>query len=535
MPARVAILIATFILSACSTTRQQPVSTVRDGRPNIVFLFSDDHAAHAISAYREHLRYGVQLPLTPNLDRLANDGMLFVNSFVTNSICGPARATVLTGQYGHLNGVMTNSEALHPTTVTFPRLLQASGYETALFGKWHLRTMPEGFDRFEILAGQGPYYNPVLMNGKDSVRHNGYTLDIVTERAMAWMKSGRQNDKPFLLMLNFNAPHRWWDPGPAQLSLYRDTAFAIPATFWDTGGGRATPARDPEMKIALDLIPRDLKLEPPNNLDPGQRALWDSSYAKENAALRTAALRGDALAKWKYQRFIADYMRVIAAIDQQVGRVIAELEQAGLSDNTVLVYTSDQGFFLGDHGWFDKRFMYEESLRTPLMVRWPGKTKPGSRNTDLVMNLDLAETFLEMAGLPIATGMQGKSLVPVLKGSTPPDWRDAIYYQYFEYPGWHAVRRQYGVRTKTHKLIHYYEIGEWELFDLERDPEELKSVYSDAAYAGVRKDLEARLASLREEFRVPASDPARYYPWELPPDYRRPGTPGSARNAEHIH
>jgi arylsulfatase A-like enzyme len=352
---------------------------------------------------------------------------------------------------------------------------------------------------------------------------------------MAWMKSGRQNDKPFLLMLNFNAPHRWWDPGPAQLSLYRDTAFAIPATFWDTGGGRATPARDPEMKIALDLIPRDLKLEPPNNLDPGQRALWDSSYAKENAALRTAALRGDALAKWKYQRFIADYMRVIAAIDQQVGRVIAELEEAGLSDNTVLVYSSDQGFFLGDHGWFDKRFMYEESLRTPLMVRWPGKTKPGSRNTDLVMNLDLAETFLEMAGLPIATGMQGRSLVPVLRGSTPPDWRDAIYYQYFEYPGWHAVRRQYGVRTKTHKLIHYYEIGEWELFDLERDPEELKSVYSDAAYAGVRKDLEARLASLREEFRVPASDPARYYPWELPPDYRRPGTPGSARNAEHIH
>jgi arylsulfatase A-like enzyme len=532
---RVAAVLAAVVLAACSTTRPAPVSAARDERPNIVFLFSDDHAAHAISAYREHLRYGVQLPLTPNLDRLANDGMLFVNSFVTNSICGPARATVLTGQYGHLNGVMTNSEALHPTTVTFPRLLQASGYQTALFGKWHLRTMPEGFDRFEILAGQGPYYNPVLIDGKDSVRHKGYTLDIVTGRAMEWMKSAGAKDQPFLLMLNFNAPHRWWDPGPGQLSLYRDTAFAIPATFWDTGAGRATPARDPEMKIALDMIPRDLKLEAPNNLDADQRAIWDSAYAKENAALHAAALRGDALARWKYQRFIADYMRVIAAIDEQVGRVIAELERAGLAGNTVLVYSSDQGFFLGDHGWFDKRFMYEESLRTPLMVRWPGKIKPGSRNTDLVMNLDLAETFLEVAGLPAAAGMQGKSLVPLLHGSTPANWRDAIYYQYFEYPGWHAVRRQYGVRTKTHKLIHYYEIGEWELFDLERDPEELTSVYADTRYAGVRRELEAKLAALREEFKVPAADPARYYPWELPPDYRRPGTPGSARNAEHVH
>jgi arylsulfatase A-like enzyme len=333
-------------------------------------------------------------------------------------------------------------------------------------------------------------------------------------------------------MLNFNAPHRWWDPGPDHLSMYRDTAFAIPATFLDSGAGRASPARDPEMKIALDLIPRDLKLEPPNNLTPAQRARWDSAYAKENAALRAAGLRGDALARWKYQRFIADYMRVIAALDDQVGRVLDALDQAGLSKNTVVVYSSDQGFFLGDHGWFDKRWMYEESLRTPLLVRWPGAVAPGSRNRDLVMNLDLAETFLEIAGLPVATGMQGRSILPLLRGTTPSDWRDAIYYQYFEYPGWHAVRRQYGVRTQRHKLIHYYEVGEWELFDLERDPEELRSVYSDASYAPVRRDLEGKLARLRAQYEVPAADPARYYPWELPPEYRRPGTPGSTRNAE---
>lgn len=501
-------------------------------RPNIVFLFSDDHAAHAISAYQAVLKYGIKLPPTPNLDRLASDGMLFANSFVTNSICGPARATVLSGQYGHINGVMTNSEALHPTTVTFPRLLQAAGYATSIFGKWHLRTKPEGFDRYEILAGQGPYYNPVLHSGGDSVRYNGYTLDIVTDRALTWLESGRDKRKPFMMMLTFNAPHRWWDPGPRQLSMYRDTAFEVPSTFNDDGAGRASPARNPEMKIALDLIPRDLKLEQPRNLSTSQLAVWNAAYEEENARLRNAGLTGEALARWKYQRFIADYMRVIAALDAQVGRVLDRLDAAGLSKNTVVVYSSDQGFFLGDHGWFDKRWMYEESLRTPLIVRWPAVVKRGSRNTDLVMNLDLAETFLDIAGVSAPLSMQGKSIVPLLRGATPADWRDAIYYQYFEYPGWHAVRRHYGVRTARYKLIHYYEVKEWELFDLELDPEELRSVYAEASYALVRKQLEAKLESLRGQFAVPAADPAPYYPWELPPEYRRPGLSGSLRNGE---
>ena len=503
-------------------------------RPNVVFLFSDDHAAHAISAYRQSLKYGVKLPPTPNLDRLAHDGMLFVNSFVTNSICAPARATVLTGQYGHLNGVMTNNEPIHPTTVTFPKLMRDAGYETALFGKWHLRTNPEGFDRYEILAGQGTYYNPVLHTGEDSVRYTGYTLDVVTDRAMKWLNDTRDRSKPFLMMLWFNAPHRWWDPGPDQLSMYRDTTFEMPKTFWDDGSGRASPAKDPEMKIALDLMPRDLKFEPPNNLNSAQLVIWNAAYAPENEKLRASKPTGDALARWKYQRFIADYMRVISALDGQVGRVLAELDKAGVSKNTIVVYSSDQGFFLGDHGWFDKRWMYEESLRTPLLVKWPGVVKPGSRNTDLVMNLDLAETFLDIAGVAKPQTMQGESIVPLLRGSTPKNWRDAIYYQYFEYPGWHAVRRQYGVRTRHHKLIHYYETGEWELFDLDKDPEELKNVAREKSYAVIRKDLEAKLAALRKQYAVPDKDPAPYYPWELPPEYRRPGTSGSTRTTNEL-
>ncbi|MBA3342969.1 MAG: sulfatase [Gemmatimonadaceae bacterium] len=529
LPVRAA---AFLILSSCATASaptagsEAAVASARgteaQARPNIVFMFADDHAAHAISAYRSHLRYGARLPATPNLDRLARDGMLFVNAFATNSICGPARATVFTGQYGHLNGVLTNTiNELHPATVTFPKLMQAAGYQTALFGKWHLRSRPEGFDLYEILAGQGPYYNPVLISATDSVRHTGYTLDIVTDRALAWLSSARDPNRPFMMMLHFNGPHRWWDPGPDQLAMYRDTLFAEPPTFWDSAGGRASPARDPEMKIALDMNARDLKLEPPNNLTPEQRARWESAYDAENAKFRASGLQGDELTRWKYQRYIADYMRVVSALDAQAGRVVEALDNAGLADNTVLVYTSDQGFFLGDHGWFDKRWMYEESIRTPLIVRWPASIEPGSRNTDLVMNLDLAETFLDLAGAPIPASMQGRSLVPLLKGKTPRDWRSAIYYQYFEYPGWHAVRRQYGVRTDRYKLIHYYETSEWELFDLDRDPEELKSVYADRAYAGVVKRLEGTLRGLRRQYAVPDRDPAPYQPFTLPPEYQR--------------
>lgn len=509
-------------------------SAAAQERPNIVFLFSDDHAAHAISAYRAHLPYGARLPDTPNLDRLAQDGMLFRNAFVTNSICGPARATVLTGQYGHLNGVMTNREALHPTHVTFPRLLHDAGYQTALFGKWHLRSQPQGFDRYEILPGQGPYYNPALVSERgDTARYTGYTLHIVTGRALQWVRAERDAARPFLLMLHFNAPHRWWDPGPEQLGLYRDTVFAEPATFWDDAEGRASPALDPEMKVALDLFDRDLKLQTPDNLTPEQRAAWEAAYGAENAAYRAAMPSGDELTRWRYQRYIADYMRVVAALDREVGRVLDYLDEAGLSGSTLVVYASDQGFFLGDHGWFDKRWMYEESLRMPLLARWPGTIRPGAVNGDLVMNLDLAETFLQVAGVAVPREMQGHSLLPLLRGATPADWRDAIYYQYFEYPGWHSVRRQYGVRTQRYKLIHYYETGEWELFDLARDPDELRSVYGTAAYEGVTADLVRRLAELRHEYAVPDRDPVPYLPSDVPPEWRRPNPPADVMPTGH--
>jgi arylsulfatase A-like enzyme len=499
---------------------QQPAAA--QPRPHILFIFSDDHAAHAVSAYREHLAYGARLPGTPNIDRIAHDGMLFVNTFVTNSICGPSRATVLTGQYGHLNGVMTNEEPLHPDHITFPRLLREGGYQTALVGKWHLRTAPVGFDWYEVMAGQGPYYNPVLHSGTDSTRYTGYTQDVITDRALEWLGTGRDGTRPFLLMLHYNATHRYWDPGPGQIALYRDTMLAEPATFRDDGARRASGFRLQEMEIALDLFDRDLKLEPPNNLTAEQLAQWQRHYGPENEAFTRAGLDGDALASWRYQRYIKDYMRVVAGLDAAIGRVLDHLDASGLRDSTVVVYTSDQGFFLGDHGWFDKRWMYEESLRTPLLVRWPGVVAPGSVNTDLAMNLDFAQTVLEIGGVAAPASMQGASLVPLLRGTTPPDWRDAIYYQYFAYPDWHMVQRQYGVRTQRYKLIHFYELGEWELFDLARDPDELISVHDEAAYADVVATLKQRLEQLRAQYAVPAEDPVPHRPFDAPDNLRRP-------------
>ncbi|MBA2669323.1 MAG: sulfatase, partial [Gemmatimonadetes bacterium] len=455
------------------------------------------------------------------LDRLAASGMLFTNAFVTNSICGPSRATVLTGQYGHLNGVMTNAEALHPTSITFPRLLHESGYVTGLFGKWHLKSAPAGFDHYEVLAGQGPYYNPTLLSALDSVRHIGYTNDVITERALSWLDR-RDREHPFLLMLHFNAPHRFWDPGPEQLTLFRDTLFAEPPTFWDDGSGRVFPTRDAEMTIGLDLFDRDLKLVAPDNLTPDQRTAWETAYGPENERFRSLGLQGEEATRWKYQRYIKDYMRVVLAMDEAVGRVLDRLDQAGLSDNTIVIYTSDQGFFLGDRGWFDKRWMYEESLRTPMLVRWPGVVPAGSVSKELVMNLDLAQTMLDLAGVQAPPVMQGRSIVPLLRGSVPSGWRDAIYYQYVAYPDWHMVHRQYGIRTQTHKLIHYYEVDRWELFDLMRDPLEMRSVYSDVDYREVRDRLVTRLGELRLQYGAPETDPVPHTPFVAPAELRRP-------------
>ena len=505
-------------LCACAAA----TSAAQAQRPNIVFIYADDHAAHAVSAYRRHLPYAIDLPATPNLDRLAREGMLFRNAFATNSICGPARAAVLTGQYGHLNGVLTNSDSLHQTHVNFPKLLQGGGYTTALIGKWHLHERPSGFDRYEILPGQGAYYNPVLVSQTDSIRYTGYTQEIITERALAWLDR-RDANKPFMMMVHFNAPHRFWDPGPQQLGLYRDADLPEPATLFDPGADRAFAREEPHMTIEQDLVARDLKLTEPANLNPEQLSEWRRWYDPENSAFRAANLTGAALVRWKYQRFIKDYMRAVAGIDDNVGKLMAELERRGVANNTIVIYSSDQGFFLGDHGWFDKRWMYEESIRTPLLVRWPGVVKPGSVADQLVMNLDFAQTLLDVAQVPAARGMQGMSFLPILRGARP-RWRDAIYYQYFEYPGWHMVQRQYGVRDHRHKLIHYYEAGKWELFDLERDPHELHNVYGERGYRDVANRLTRKLAALRKQYAVPEQDPVPHRHWEAPPEYRRTNT-----------
>ncbi len=505
-------LLACALLCAAAL-RAQP-------RPNLVLLLADDHAAHALSAYRAHLPYGAVLPPTPHLDRLAASGMLFTNAFVTNSICAPSRAAMLTGQYGHLNGVMTNAEALDPARTTFPALLQQAGYETALFGKWHLKAPPSGFSHYELLSGQGPYYNPRLQTARDTTAYTGYTNSILTDRALAWLEH-RDTARPFLLMLHFNAPHRFWDPGPDELGLFRDTVFAEPPTLWDTGGGRAFRPEETEMTLALDLFPRDLKLEAPTNLTPEQLGAWNAAYEEENRAYHALGLQGEADLRWRYQRYIKDYMRAVLGLDAAVGRVLDALDAVGLGGSTLVVYTSDQGFFLGDHGLFDKRWMYDESLRVPLLVRWPGTVAPGMVSAGLVMNIDLAPTFLEAAGTTAPAQMQGRSLLPLLRGQQPTDWRAAIYYHYHAYPDWHMVPRHYGVRTARYKLIHYYERNAWELFDLARDPDEMQSAYDDPQYGGVVEGLKAQLGALQAQYAVPANDPAPHLPFEAPPGFRR--------------
>ncbi|MDP6538153.1 MAG: sulfatase [Planctomycetota bacterium] len=461
-------------------------------RPNILFVFSDDHAAQAIGAY------GSRINQTPHIDRLAAEGMRFANCFCGNSICAPSRATVLTGQHSHRNGVVDNGAVFDGSQTTFPKLLRSAGYQTALIGKWHLKSDPTGFDHWEVLIGQGPYYNPPMLTAQGRRRHHGYTTEIITDLALEWLREERDPERPFLLMYQHKAPHREWEPGPRQLSLYDDVEIPEPATLFDDYGGRAAGARSQEMTLERHLSPRDLKLVPPPGLDEAQLALWNAAYGPKNAAFEAANLEGEALVRWRYQRYLKDYLRCVASVDENLGRVLDYLAENGLEENTIVVYSSDQGFYLGEHGWYDKRWMYEESLRMPLIVRWPRAVRPGSVEERLVSNIDFAPTFLEAAGVPVPEELQGASLLGLLRGEQPRDWRESVYYHYYEFPGVHAVQRHYGVRDERYKLIHYYQLDEWELFDLERDPSELASVHADPAYAKVRERLEAELVRLGE-------------------------------------
>jgi arylsulfatase A-like enzyme len=456
---------------------------------------TDDHASHALSCY------GSKINKTPNLDRIANGGMRFDNCFCTNSICAPSRAVILTGKHSHMNGVTDNSLKFDGTQQTFPKLLQEAGYETAIVGKWHLKTDPTGFDYWNILPGQGVYYNPIMIEMGQKKKHTGYVTDIITDYCLQWLKQ-RKGDKPFCLMYHHKAPHRQWEPGPNHLTMYDDVTIGEPDNLFDDYSNRGRAAKEQDMSIEKTMNDRDLKLVAPKNVTPEQKKLWDAAYEPKNEAFRKANLQGKDLIRWKYQRYIKDYLRCVASVDDNVGRVLDYLDEAGLTDSTVVLYTGDQGFYLGDHGWFDKRFMYEESLRMPFLVRYPKQIKPGSVNNDLVQNLDFAPTFLDFAGVSIPADIQGRSLRPLLQGKKPKDWPKSIYYHYYEYPAVHSVKRHYGVRTERYKLIHFYnDIDEWELYDLKKDPHEMNNVYNDQAYTDVIKKLKAELSRLREEFK----------------------------------
>ena len=478
-------------------------------RPNIVFIFTDDHCQQALSAYDD------SRILTPNMDRIAKEGMLFDRCYCTNGICGPSRAVIQTGKYSHLNGFIRNGNKFNGDQQTFPKLLQKAGYQTAVIGKWHLATTPQGFDYYDVLKGQGPYYNPPMItegeDGKPVTKpHTGYTTDIITNKTLNWLKEDRDQDKPFMVMYQHKAPHRNWQPGPKYLTWLDDKEIAEPETLWDDYNGRTRSAGRQTMTVKEHLNPNDLKLTPQRGLTDEQRKVWDAAYGPKNEAFEKAraGMSEKEIIKWKYQRYVKDYLRCVKSVDDGIGEVLGYLDEAGLAENTIVIYSSDQGWYLGEHGWFDKRWMYEESLKCPLLVRWPGKVEPGSVNkTDIVSNLDFAETFLDVAGVEVPDDMQGRSMKPILMGNTPADWRKVFYYHYYENPGAHNVARHYGVTDGEHKLIRYYalegeKIDDWELFDLKNDPNELTSVYGSTDLIKVQDNLTAELGRLREKYQV---------------------------------
>lgn len=495
------------------------IATAAAAPPNILFVFSDDHANAAIGAY------GSTINQTPNLDRIANEGAIFKNSFCANSICGPSRACILTGLHSHKNGFLRNGNRFDGHQPTFPPALQRAGYQTAVIGKWHLGTDPVGFDYWEVLPGQGSYYNPdFLQPGGKRVRREGYCTDVVTDLSIDWLEKGRDPDKPFLLMCQHKAPHRNWAPAARHFDLYKETTIPEPPTLRDDYAGRTALLQENEMSIRNDMHwGHDMKFRGENRfpehffsgmgngerkrMNAAQRAAWDAHYEPENQAflarMEAGELSDDQILSWKYQRYLKDYLRCIAAVDESVGRLLDYLDEAGLADNTLVIYSSDQGFYLGEHGWYDKRWMFEESLEMPLLMRLPGVIAPGLRLEAMVQNIDYAPTLLEIAGASPLPDTQGRSFAGVLRGEPDADPREAIYYAYYEDNAVHNVPRHDGVRNDRYKLMWFPKTAEWQLFDLVEDPDEMTSRHDDPSYASVMADMQRLYDQLRADYDAP--------------------------------
>jgi arylsulfatase A-like enzyme len=491
-------------------------------RPNIVFIMSDDHAYQAISAYSDHLIK------TPNIDRIAKEGMLFSNASVTNSICAPSRATILTGKHTHINGKVDNHNLFDTTQVTFPQLFKKAGYQTAMFGKLHFGNNPKGIDEFMILPGQGHYINPDFITKDGDTTITGYVTDIITDMSIDWLDKKRDTEKPFLLMYLHKAPHRPWWPRADKFKEYTKKTFPLPETLFDDYSNRGTAAKTAEMNLLLDMeYEHDSKIFPETlaemgHVEPVVKPLQGSIYIdydrlndeqksqyrpildsiNQDFKTNWPSMNDREKMIWKYQRYMQDYLGSISSVDDNVGRLLDYLDDNGLSDNTIVVYTSDQGFYLGEHGWFDKRFIYDESFKTPLLIRWPNAIKPGTTEDEMVQNLDFAQTFLEAAGIKAPEDMQGESLMPLLKGDNDQWDRKAVYYHYYEYPSVHMVKRHYGIVTKEYKLAHfYYDVDEWELYDRKNDQQEMTNVYNDPEYAEIVVKLKIELEALRVKYK----------------------------------
>lgn len=504
---------ALSILSACSTAKEE--------KPlNIIYIMTDDHTQQAMGCY------GYDYANTPNLDRIANEGVIFTNSYVANSLSGPSRACMLTGKHSHANGFTNNIDSYFDgSQQTFPKLLQNAGYQTAIIGKWHLHSVPTGFDHWEILNGQGEYFNPQFITNGDTTVCDGYVTNLITDKSIAWLEENKDNEKPFCLLVHHKAIHRNWMADTCNLDAYEDVVFPLPDNFYDDYEGRVA-AKEQEMDIKtndMDLI-YDLKMYRPGlesrlrqnyitddgkhglygTMNEEQRKVWDAHYTPIINDFYASNLKGKELAEWKYQRYMKDYMKTVKSLDDNVGRLLAYLEENDLLENTLIVYTSDQGFYMGEHGWFDKRFMYNESFSTPLIMRMPNGYERRGEITDLVQNIDYAPTFLDIAGADIPEDIQGKSMLPILKSENNTMERKALYYHFYEYPAEHAVKKHYGIYDGRYKLIHFYDdIDVWELYDRATDPKEMTNLYNNPEYKDIIIKLKQELKELQIEYNDP--------------------------------